>query len=156
MHRRILGAVVVAILIGLPLPAAASATGWLVKNAAGSRMGKVVRTAKRTAIVYDRTGKRCGQVTWSRTEDQFVAAKAYPSDTGLRKYAYLNGPGIDDAYDWYIDNQSYDGQDGLCGKHNRKWVVLTWSSNRARAKVAGRCPGWAAAGAGFVLSRAFK
>ena len=155
MRRFVMVVFATCLLVGLMLPAIAAANPWVVKNSAGNRMGKVKRTAARKCVVFDRAGRRCGGVEWNSTAKTYIAWKAYRSDTGLRKYGHIDGPHMSDSYDWYIDNEGYPGIDGLAFKSKGRWIALTWSSNRVRGKVSAKCPGWGAAGAIFVLSKAF-
>jgi hypothetical protein len=131
----------------LAFPVASSAAGWVVKNPAGSRMGKVVRTAKREATVYDKSGRRCGYVQWS--DGAYRVAKGYDWDTGVRKYASLNYS----IGAWWIVS---DFRPGVCTKRNGRWRVTNTTSGRFCGSISGRSPGWAAAGAVFVLSRYLK
>ena len=155
MRRIVLVLIAACVLAALLLPAAASANGWMVRNGAGEKIGKVVRKTTRKCVVYDRRGRKCGTVEWNRIEKRYTAAHWYESDYGVRNLARLSGPHMTDSYDWYIENENEDNASGLALKKAGRWVVLTWSSNRVRARVSGRCPGWGAAGAGFILSKAF-
>jgi hypothetical protein len=160
MRRNLLVLVLVCVLGAMVLPSIASAVGWTVKDRSGNKMGKVVRSANGWCKVYDRAGRRCGEVNWTTNSGtrSYSAFKMYPGDQAPWKTAEILNAG-DYQYNWYIDNVETSDNDGIVLKKNGYWFVYPWMIGQGgglRGKVSLHCPGWAAAGAVFVLSKSFE
>jgi hypothetical protein len=160
MRRCLLVLVVVCVFATLVFLPSASAAGWTVKNHSGARLGKVVRTVNGWCLVYDRAGRQCGDVTWTTNSGTraYSAARRRPGDLGAsREAAILKSGGH--PYAWFMDNLDSSGTDGFVLKKNRRWLVYVGTMvnpDALRARVALGCPGWAAAGAVFALSKSFQ
>jgi hypothetical protein len=149
VRRFILFMVVASVLVGV-LPSTAAASGWLVKDGAGKSLGRVVKVDRRNCEVYLKSGEYYGAVTWGST--LWLAKQGSKDSTVTGKMAFVSNG---DSNSWDITNVDPFGTDGSARKSGGVWKVYKGSSGKVRARIPGSCPGWMAAGAGFILSSAW-
>ena len=152
MHRFLLALVLVCVFAAMVLPATASATKWVVKSPSGAKMGTVVKKSSRVMNVYNRTGAKRGRIS---SDDGYIyhAAMWLPGDQGVRKEAEISKRSFGTYSGWWIVGTV---RSGVARKVNGRWVIRGGSSNLVRGRVSGRCPGWAAGGAVFILSKKLR
>jgi hypothetical protein len=75
---------------------------------------------------------------------------SHPGDTGMRKEVDLYRGHVGDIVYWFLDNNLADWH-WACRKVHGRWTVGD-AHSIFYGSVAGKCPGWAAAGAVFDLS----
>lgn len=150
MRRSLLVLVTTCVFAAMLFPSTASAATWVIKNPSGVKMGTVVRKSSRACKVFSRSGTKWGLVQWY-SEGVYLAGKGLAGDTGLRKSARIHFS----TGGWWINSEYWDDPGAFAAKGDGRWVVRTVSGPR-RGSAPGSCPGWAAAGAVFILSKNMK
>jgi hypothetical protein len=153
MRRLLVFSAAVCIMASVAFPATSAAQSWPVVDKSGKKMGKVVRTAKRAAKVYSRSGALWGGIRWREDDSLYQCWAAHPGDTGVRKEATVswNYRGY-----WWIISDAALPYSSAAMKKGAYWVVRQDPGQRLRGKVPVKCPGWAAGAAVFVLSKYMK
>lgn len=152
MRRSLLVLVAACVFAAVVFPAAASAKTWVVKNRAGTKIGTVVTGSAGKASAYSRTGAKWGNIDWYSNGPVYDAYMAFLSDKGAKISRRWFGAGGTGVYMWYV--QSIGTSSWAAGKKNGAWVVYGFE-NAAQGpwgSVSGACPGWAAAGAVYILN----
>lgn len=161
MRRYLLVLVAACVFAAVVFPPAASATTWVVKNRAGTKIGTVVTGSARKASVYSRTGTRWGEVRWNSAVPAYMAYMWLAGDTGVRKEASVRkrwfGAGGTGVWGWYVKSDT-SSSSWVAGKKNGRWLVYGFenASSGSWGSVSGACPGWAAGGAVYILNSRMK
>ena len=154
MRRCVLILAAAAICVGLAAPASALAgKTWVVKNAAGKRIGTAHRDSSIQARAYGLDGVQCGVL--SRNDDgSWAAAEGRPEDQGIGKSVTIE-ESSDPGSPWLLMNPYREDEiEGIVRKRERFWKVQrkVGETYRTYGSVSAACAAWLAGGAVFLLS----
>jgi len=157
MRRCVLILVAAAICVGLAAPASALAgKTWVVKNAAGKKIGTAQRSGSTLRVVYGLDGVQCGVL--SRNDDgSWAAAEGRPEDQGIGKSVIIGESSDPGSPRLLMNPYREDKIEGIVRKRERFWKVQRKVGRRTAPTARSAPPalrGWPVARCSFSVSLA--
>ena len=156
MRRCVLILAAAASCVGLAAPASALAgKTWVVKNAAGKRIGTAHRNNSTRAGVYGLDGVQCGWIS-ATSDGGFSAAYALPGAGGIGKSVLIETTG-DPGSPWLLMNPYREDKiEGIVRKRERFWKAQRMAGETYRTYGSVRASpalrGWPVARCSFSVT----